>query len=528
MARRLSQLHPLFFALFPALSLAASNTAAVSMRDVWPAAATSLAAAALLWCLLRPMLRSWQKAAVMTSLTLVVFFSYAPLHAASQGWISPRHRYALPLLALGLLTAFWGLRRARQEPAALAQVLTFVSVLLVVFTAVRLVRSRGSFFEGGPTAGSARARARAGERRDAGAANLPDVYYVILDGYASAETLRTVYGFDNREFIDALKARGFYVADRSHSNYSQTPLSLASSTNMEYLNRAIEIPGRETKLLQPLYDRIEESRVLRTFREHGYRTVTFQSGWTVTARNRNSDWDVNCGGWSEFTRVLARTTVLESLGFFQTIEVQTRNRVLCQLATLPQIQHRIPGPRYVFAHVVSPEPPLLFGRNGEAPPPTKDDAVVESGNRPGYVDQVIFLNRSVLAAVDRILAEARTPPVIVLQGDHGSAATSYRWLYGDSGPPPRGDEPGLDVMLRERMGILNAYHLPGGPAGLYESITPVNSFRVILNRYLGASHRLLDDRSYFSRYAHPYRWIDVTDRVAVAAGAAPPPASAVR
>jgi hypothetical protein len=525
-ARRLSQLHPLFFALFPALSLAASNAAAVSMRDVWPAAATSLAAAALLWCLLRPMLRSWQKAAVMTSLTIVAFFSYEPLHAASHEWIPLRHRYALPLLALGLLAAFRGLRRARREPAALAQVLTFVSVLLVAFPAIRLVRSRGPLFEGRAAAASARARAGGRERPDAGTANLPDVYYVILDGYASAETLRAVYGFDNREFLDALKARGFYVADRSHSNYSQTPLSLASSTNMEYLSRAIELSGRETKLLQPLYDLIEESRVLRTFRERGYRTITFQSGWTVTARNRNSDWDVNCGGWSEFTRVLARTTVLDSLGFFRKIEVQTRNRVLCELATLPQIPHRIPGPRYVFAHVVSPEPPLLFGRNGEAPPPTKDDAILEWGNRPGYVEQVIFLNRSVLAAVDRILAEARTPPVIVLQGDHGSAATSYRWLYSDAGPPPSGDEPGLDVMLRERMGILNAYHLPGGPAGLYESITPVNSFRVILNRYLGASYRLLEDRSYFSRYAHPYRWIDVTDRLAATAGA-PPPASAV-
>jgi hypothetical protein len=517
--RRLSQLHPLFFALFPALSLAASNTGAVSMRDVWPAAATCVAAAGVLWCLLRPMLGSWQKAGTMTSLVLVAFFSYAPLHAASQDWMSLRHRYVLPLLVFGLLAAFWGLRRARQEPAALAQVLTFVSVLLVAFSAARLARSRGSFFEGGPRPGSV--RGREGKRPDAGAANLPDVYYVILDGYASAETLRTVYGFDNREFLDALEARGFYVADRSHSNYSQTPLSLASSTNMEYLNRAIEIPGRETKLLQPLYDLIEESRVLRTFRERGYRTVTFQSGWTVTARNRNSDWDVNCGGWSEFTRVLARTTVLESLGFFQTIEIQTRNRVLCELATLPQIQHRIPGPRYVFAHIVSPETPLLFGRNGEPPPPTKDNAVVEWRNRPGYVDQVIFLNRSVLAAVDRILAEARTPPVIVLQGDHGSASTSYEWLYGDAGPPPRGDESGLDLMVRERMGILNVYHLPGGPAGLYESITPVNSFRVILNRYLGASYRLLEDRSYFSRYAHPYRWIDVTERVATTADAAP-------
>lgn len=521
MARRLCLFHPLLFALFPVLSLAASNTTAVSMREVWPAAALCLAAAALLWCLLRPLLGSWQKAGVLTSLVEVVFFSYAPLHAASQDWISLRHRYALPLAAVVLLAAFWKLRRARGEPIALAQGLTLASAFLVAVSATRLVRNREQNFDGvavtGPVSRRLPPPASAG-----GASGLPDVYYVILDGYASAETLRQVYSYDNREFLEALRARGFYVADRSLSNYSQTPLSLASSTNMEYLNRAVEIPGRQTKHLQPLYRLIEESRVLRAFQRRGYRTVTFQSGWTVTARNRNADWDVNCGGWSEFGRVLARTTILESLGFFGTIEVQTRNRVLCEFAMLPQIQHRIPGPRYVFAHIVSPEPPLLFGRNGEPPPPTAESSSRQWRNRPGYVDQVIFINRSVLAVVDRILAEAQTPPVIVLQGDHGSAATGYQWMYGDEGPPASGEEPGIDVFLRERMGILNAYHLPGGPAGLYESISPVNSFRVILNRYLGERYRLLEDRSFFSRYAHPYRWIDATERVTGAPYGLPP------
>lgn len=510
--RRLSGFHPLLFALFPVFSLAASNTAAVSMREVWPTAAFCLGGAALLWALLRPVLGSWRKAGVLTSLVLVVFFSYAPVHAASQGWINLRHRYVLPLLGGCLLAVFWKLRRMRGEPVALGQGLALVSAFLVLVPAARLLRNREPGFGGAETVGRVpRLRSPA---QVADTAGLPDVYYVILDGYASADTLREVYGYDNREFLEALKARGFYVADRSHSNYSQTPLSLASSLNMEHLSPAVELPGRQTKELQPLYRLIEENRVLRAFQRRGYRTVTFQSGWTVTARNRNADWDINCGGWSEFARVLARTTILESLGFFKTIEVQTRNRVLCELATLPRIQHEIAPPRFVFAHIVSPEPPLLFGRNGEPPRPTAQRPYRQWGDRPGYVEQVIFLNRSVLAAVDRILAEARTPPVIVLQSDHGSAATGYEWLYSDEGPPASGREPGIDVFLRERMGILNAYRLPGGPAGLYPSISPVNSFRIILNRYLGQRYRLLEDRSFFSRYAHPYRWIDVTRRIA--------------
>ena len=37
------------------------------------------------------------------------------------------------------------------------------------------------------------------------------------------------------------------------------------------------------------------------------------------------------------------------------------------------------------------------------------------------------------------------------------------------------------------MSILNAYYFPGGRyEGLYEAISPVNSFRVVLNTFFGA------------------------------------------
>jgi hypothetical protein len=50
---------------------------------------------------------------------------------------------------------------------------------------------------------------------------------------------------------------------------------------------------------------------------------------------------------------------------------------------------------------------------------------------------------------------------------------------------------------------------------LYPGISPVNTFRVILNTYFSAALPLLDDRSYFSRMTRPYDFIDVTERVMV-------------
>jgi len=284
---------------------------------------------------------------------------------------------------------------------------------------------------------------------------------------------------------------------------------------MDYIPRDLEIEGRKTKALKPLYSLIEESRVMQAFRRRGYKFVSFQSGWTVTGRNRNADWDVNCGGWEEFNRVLARTTLLEAFDFFQPISSQSRDRLLCEFQTLGEIPSRVAGPRYVFAHFVSPEPPLLFGRDGQPyAKASQDRAYVEWKDKPGYVDQVVFCSRRILATIDRILAQSATPPIIVLQSDHGSAASDFDLLYGDEGPPATGTEPGIDTLLRERMEILNAYRIPGGAPSLYPSISPVNSFRVVLNDRFGEKLPLLPDRSYFSRYAHPYQFLDVTDRVA--------------
>jgi hypothetical protein len=96
----------------------------------------------------------------------------------------------------------------------------------------------------------------------------------------------------------------------------------------------------------------------------------------------------------------------------------------------------------------------------------------------GYPDQVEYANKRMLEILPQMIENSSTPPIIILQGDHGLI---------DYGSP------------KDRMSILNAYYLPqGGDAELYPSITPINSFRVILNAYFGGNLPLLPDVSYYS------------------------------
>jgi hypothetical protein len=80
-----------------------------------------------------------------------------------------------------------------------------------------------------------------------------------------------------------------------------------------------------------------------------------------------------------------------------------------------------------------------------------------------------------------ILAESSPAPIIILQADHGHSRGNHR----------------LDMF--------NAYYFPeGGDDALYTTIPPVKSFRLMLNRYFGATYPLLPDQSYFSIYDDPF------------------------
>ena len=91
----------------------------------------------------------------------------------------------------------------------------------------------------------------------------------------------------------------------------------------------------------------------------------------------------------------------------------------------------------------------------------------------------------------------------MLQSDHG-------WPTIGGAHPSASD---LKSVFRN----LNAYYLPGeGGEPLYESITPVNTFRIIFNSYFNTDYDLLENKMYWINPAGtsddaPEYFIDVTD-----------------
>jgi hypothetical protein len=336
-------------------------------------------------------------------------------------------------------------------------------------------------------------------------ANPPDIYYIVLDGYARADVLKRLYRYDNSAFVDYLVSRGFYVPEFSRSNYPQTYLSLASSLNWTYLDDIASSMGEAAKDRSPLRYLIEKSSASVLLSKAGYRVVLLPPEyWSEDGGLGVDAIELGSFGIRPFDAALLDATPLSLWLSTYRYHVHRDNilRTFDRLGEPPSKD----SPVFVFAHIIAPHPPFVFDSDGEPLEPRSPFAINDGSQfmgtheeyLTGYVDQLAYVNTRVMRMVEELLAHSSTPPVIIIQGDHGPASM-LDW------------ENVSRTDMQERMGILAAYYVPPEVrAQLYDTITPVNSFRIILNGILHTKYDILPDRSYFATWSHPYQFIRVS------------------
>lgn len=497
-------LHPFLFAAAPVLFLYAFNIDQVVPGDVILPLVLSVAVAAALYLTLRLTLGNSREAGLLVTLALVLFFSYG--HVVSllrDAGLTESPALWLPVFAAVLaLGAFLAIRyRDRLKTAT-----SLLNVAAAALVAMSLFNIGQHALRSKPELPRPDIALKEGAGRIPDD-ELPDIYYIIVDGYGSRDALSEFYGFDNSAFLEFLNGRGFYVPEATHGNYFETFLSLSASLNMEYLQFLEKDPGPDSNDRSIPYRMIQDNTVSRFLGDSGYRTVFFASGWSGTSHSHKADLTIagHHAFDNEFYNTLLRTTAFRPL---VRNWLFTREGVLSTFEELPRVAERFEEPCFVFAHVVPPHHPFRFAADGGTP-------VVRGGTegeKEAYTGQVRFVNGKLEELVDALLAQDGKKPVIIIQGDHGP---SYAGNPASREVSPGVREP-LEEYLRERSGILNAYYLPaagGETAGLYDSISPANSFREVFNLYLGTDMERLPDRCYYSTYSRPFDFIDVTDRV---------------
>lgn len=349
----------------------------------------------------------------------------------------------------------------------------------------------------------------------------PDIYYFIFDRYAGQKALKEEYGFDNSTFLNFLKDKGFYIAENSTANYPKTFLSLGSSLNMRYLDDLTEKTNggssADESFVTPL---IRNSEVIHYLKDQGYSYIHIGSWWEPTKKNPNATRQFaprfkEYWGADEFTTGFYNTTIASPIlkaYFKEPSDVSKdpannshRQSALQQFAELKKVPN-MGTPKFVFAHILLPHDPYVFDKDCN---PISETVVNKNTHQVNYVNQVQCVNIKIEEMIEDILKNSKKPPVIILQSDEGPFPMNAP-IGGDQGWGKAKEE-----SLHEKFPILNAYYLPGVKnAGLYQTITPVNSFRVVFNAYFNSKLPLLEDKDYiFQDGNNYYKFIDVTSKV---------------
>ncbi len=491
--------HPLLFAIYPILFLYSRNVAefppGVLTGPLLVSLLFTLPVFAFLWKFSKNRLRS----AFVLSLFLLIFFSYGHFYhfleeAGLLGFgILGEQKFVLSLYGLLFAVLVFLTYKKIRDWKKCTFLLNVLGLSLVSLALANVIFSYNASFRW-KAGTSSETEAIAGKEA-------PDIFYIILDGYPRHDILNEIHQYDNSKFLEFLKKKGFRILEDSHSNYPGTSLSVASALNLDYIDRLIPEEKRQSDNRWFLKDLIQRNHVIEFLKRQGYVTAAFDSGYFHTELKNVDHFFAT--GWflNEFHEALLDTTpawvVFKNIGRY---EVQ-RSRILYILDHLPD--PRDPSkPVFVFAHIMALHPPFVFGPNGEERSPEKSSLQFwkDFGDPSSkdlsqqYQDQLTYLNKRIQSTVQAILESRNRPVLIILQGDHGSS-----FLAPERGAP----------FYQERFSILNAIRV-SDESLLYDSMTPVNTFRVIFNLLFGNSYNLLEDRSFYSLPKTPYKWEDVT------------------
>ena len=484
-------------AIYPALALMGHNITENQVYVVIRPLLLSLLFGGLLLFISWLVYRNAAKAGVFTTVGLIVFFSFGHILDLLNGKVLlgvdfGRFKTLAVIAVVILAGAGWAIHRMKRIPAFLNGYLTVVSIVLLVMPLYQIVSysiQKSEVEKPTPKTGQVNGSETAADQ------HLPDIYYIILDTYTRADAFQDHFQYDNQPFLDELKARNFYIADCSRSNYQYTLLSLSSTFNMNFLDQLDSRFQPNAYRVDFMEDLIDHSQVRSDLEAAGYKFIAFQSSYDGTTiedadelvtRLKHPVIQTITGYLNPFEEMFLNSTaatilfrlppgrvndLVTRLSFSAADEALTQEY---QLAMLPKVAAE-PGPKFVFVHMNIPHSPFIFKADGSWQ--MDPEYYIKMGARKdilGYLNQVEFLNSRLPGIVDQILAESKSDPIIIIQGDHG-----------------------LDAKYRST--ILNAYHVPEAiRTRLYSTITPVNTYRILLDELLGKDYPLLPDRTYAS------------------------------
>jgi len=335
--------------------------------------------------------------------------------------------------------------------------------------------------------------------------DLPDVYYLLLDSYPNCSLIKKHESRPSFALDTFLSARNFYVVSHSISNYNNTSFSMNATLNMQYLQK-FSNPLQGTFPQQYDLNAIDYSKTLLdidrsplipylvSYRYTFYNLSIFSiNGQTPIFKDffltvpqekiflyytlgecirRDIAWN-----FSRFTGLPGNAANVEMADEKAVNENKLffNRRVLDSVAKIPFGVKK--GPRFVYVHLYMPHYPYFFNEDGIK----YGDSAIYNRNflfdETKFLKYVVYTNHEISKLTDGLLKATLGKAVIIIQSDHGY--------------------PGFAINnFSDYFKNLDAMYFPDKNYQLlYDSLSNVNTFRILLNKYFNAQLPLLKDSS---------------------------------
>jgi len=364
----------------------------------------------------------------------------------------------------------------------------------------------------------------------------PNVYYLVFDRYASNETLKNIYNYDNSAMTNFLAGQGFVTRPNAYSNYPFTPQSVSSTLSMQYhaqLGKQFKQDAAGFQTAFPYRDILDKSPVSEIFKQNGYAYIQVSSWWDFTRNNPTANSEpsrsfrLRVFGMTFWMRDLQRDIINKSIlsplllkgatvGKTAIIkydrDYNPRENFESQMTALTAIAENSKTqtkPQFTFGHILSPHDPYVFTETGESPTYSVDRNDDQMDETQKYTNQLKYVNGRFQDLIRTIRTNDKNA-VVIIQADEGPYPKQFR---GTLTPTHYYDPVNLPLeQMRQKFGILASYYLPGvdKKTTQQQMTSSVNTFRFVLDQYLGYKLDPLPDCQFTAGnkyYMYTYRLV---------------------
>jgi hypothetical protein len=325
-----------------------------------------------------------------------------------------------------------------------------------------------------------------------GPETLPDVYLLLVEGYARWDVLLKVYSYNDVPVLESLQESGFRVESKAFSNYAWDLQSAASLLNMDYLDALMPADTPSDVSLDPVIHLYHNNRFFHVLQDAGYEIMAYSPGVqmlepgplvdrSLSPRRTPFEFEVAflqstaCKRLMElFNYARGRDPRAWQLGFRRA----RVDYVFDSIGDVAAEEHATP--RLVFAHIPIPEPPFMFERKGEWVDPRTPKTMEER-----YLSQLHYTSKRMTHAVRQIEEKASRPAIVMLVSAQGPG------LHGD-------EEASEPAAAAEHFGVLLASEYPEelkAAPSREGSVSLVNVLRGLLNRVFDFGLPMLEDKA---------------------------------